>query len=350
MEYEELYNEVSESLKNGESSLLEKEANVLILEEIVQKAIDNPLFGSLDSGVVVNNIVGKFKKRAVKGDMETLTYVGGRDIFDRNYEFDRRQKAVFLSHPDEEFLELNIWGRFPGFKETGPFRAGTKYQIEIIEKEVTRGDGSTVVYRNPNKYVKVGEYNEGLKDTILTYEKTFSAMVDDAVGSTELSEEVVELLDEEFKYETVIIEFETVSVRPVRVTKKVLEYETWSYRAVEPTEYYNVFHTAKDTGTESVVFSLTGTAILPKSGINVTLFLTFYPNRLAQQFIYSKDIDESYGNSDFQASQPEDQCEFLKLILAGKKFRAVGDVRKITLADDDDRLLVNMDGMALIEE
>lgn len=355
---EELSKLVYDALNEHENVLLEKQKNKELIEKLIETAMNNPLYQKVEIVMVVNSIKEKFAKTAQSGDVVNFIYVGGNDIFEKRLEQDRSQQALFIAVDEngelqeDIFRENRVWGRYPGFKENGEFSPGNKYSIEIQDKEVVGTDGITRTYHNMKNYSLIEPAEELTVKTILDIKEELGDMIEEDVEG-EFSETIVLLLNEKIRWSTVPFDFEVVSVKPVKKTIRTRDGDV--YKFVTPTEGELKGETpfvpvdyVSDTNVSNIVMSLTGKASL-NGNREITYFINMYPQRMGQYFVNSPTIMEAVNSEDFHTSTPEMQADYLKLLLSGKEFRAVGSIRRIDMGNDSSKLLFGMSAIALIE-
>ncbi len=346
LSFDELKSLTTESLTEFEVPLLQREANINILDNLVRDALANPLFATVNATVIVGSLKEKFARNAVSGDLKSLAYVGGIDIFERALPQDRSQQAMFLDTETGEFDEFRVFGSYPGFKETGEFLPGNLYDIEIQEKQSQGADGTVRTFKNLKKYTLNKTYRDEVTEAIKTVSGEFGAMLESDVEG-DFTEPIVTLLTESVRYETVPIDFEVVSVKALRQTERYLDGDIYKFRVVEPTVDVPINYVS-DKGLANLAFSLVGTGALD-NGRSVTYFLTLYPSNMGQYFIESETINEIVNSKNFQTSTPAHQADFLKILLSGKEFRALASIRRLSVGNDISKLMVNANVLSLVQ-
>ena len=346
---------VVEKLTGEDTEFVLNEYNTTVLRDLVRSAFDNEMFEDMAVEVVVGSILRNFEKEAVRGDMSALIYVGGIDWFERDKPHDRKQTATFIQVDedgvvsDSPFVEYNVWGRHPGFQETDEFSPGNGYQIEITEKTVTRSDGSEVTYKNLNKYRLVEDMSDLVTAAFQNVETTLGSLMVEAIGDSDFSnEKLVAMITEKLLWGNMALEFEVTSVRAIKKRTRVPGDEGKFYYKVSQDEYEPILYTA-DTGITQTVLGLTGT--IPVGDNSITVFISFYPQRMGQYFVDSPTLADVLQNEKFLNQKPEHQADYLNLagVLIGKTFRAGGQIRRIEAGNDPTKLIVNISGYALVE-
>lgn len=359
---EELFDAVVDGLNETEKTFLSgknKEINTNILNRLIQEKLDNPLFNDTKASVIADGLRDDFVKSAIQGQTYKLIYVAGLDQFERYHPVDRAQTGLFYDIDESEFVEHKVWGRHPGFKETDPFVVGSLYEIEIVPK-VVEYNGEERTFYNLRKYKLLEDRTDFITDIIKTTAGV-GMMIEEAAEG-EFSEATVALLAETLKYETTMLKFEILSVRPVGMTERISSlnedgatvYSNTPVREKNPeTGVEEVvplpFVTQADTGLSNITFAITGKAEL-ENDREIIYFGTFYPSRMGQYFINSESVSEAINNETFLSQEPEKQADYLKYVLVGKKFTGIGNIRRVETGNDPSKLAMNINMMALVEE
>jgi len=365
LEVSEIERHLKDAIPSDVLSHLEGEnsdVNQRIFGEIISMSQDNPLWASTPAQGVIDSLTDKFEDRVITGKVARLLYIGGVDTFEANHELARYQRASFLSlDQDNEPVEIKyfdkaepsdvptfrVWGRYPGWSEDDEFSPGNIYNIEIDIKN-TEYDGEQRTFYNLQSYQLEEEAYGLLKDTLLD-DQSFNVILEEAVGDRGFSEALVELINDEAQWQDAIVEFQFSKVRPRKVTKRVLkETEKGKVWVNKRTEQDASITQTSDTGIDSLSMTMSGNATLG-DGQELVFYLNFYPQRMGQLFIASPTMNEVLNNPDFISATPEQQADFLNMMLSGKVFRSFGQITNLSGSDDETTLTISQKSIAIVE-
>ncbi len=365
MSFEEIHSSVMSSLDDDATKLLERETNIELLEKLVRDAQNNSLLATSDADMVVDAIQDKFARQALRGDIFPLVYLGGNDRADPKNEDAKRQEALFILLDENGaidttteledvggmgFWKYTVFGRSPNNRVTDDWYPGGAYDIKIVPKETVTRDGSPITYYNLNDYRTHSDQRD-LAIAFVNSFKTVNEIIADFVEEPIYEEEIMAVVIEAIRYQWAIADFQVNDISAVRHQVRRKEGNDWKFvdpskESFEPVVYVN------DAEESSIVLSLTGTSTVgsgeePKQ---IRFFVYFYPQALGQHLIESPTLTDLIKNKAFLTESPQNQADFLKIKMAGLRFRATGNIRNINVSSDKKRLDITINGISLVEQ
>lgn len=362
LSFEEIHSTVTAALDDDSRKLLERETNVELLEKLVRDAQNNSLLATSDAELVYDMIQDNFSRQALRGDIQSLVYIGSNDRADAKDELAGRHEGLFILLDEDGavdivselenvgaggFWKYTVFRKTPNQRVSDPWYPGGAYDIKVVPNHTTNREGQPITYYNLNDYRTHSDQRD-LAIAFLNNTKTVNEIIDEFVTEDTYEDEIMAVVSGAIRWQYAVCEFTVSDVQPVRHQVRRQEGNDWKWvnpskESFEPVLYIN------DAEERSLVFSLVGHAELD-GGKKLRFFIYFYAQRLGQHLIESPTLTELVKSKAFITESPQNQADFLKIKMAGMKFRATGNLRNINVSADKTRLDITVNGISLIEQ
>jgi hypothetical protein len=367
MSFEEIHSAAMNALDDDSKELLEREANVELLEKIVRDKQNNSLLATSEADLVIDTILDDFSRQALRGDINSLVYLGSNDKADGKTEQAGRHEGLFLlldehgavdtTGDDGGFKPYTVFRKTPNQRVTDAFYPGGGYDIKIVPKDDVTRDGTPVTYYNLTDYRFVTDQKELAIATVSNFQ-TLNDIVADFVEEDTYEDEVSAVLLEAIAWQWVVFDFELTDVKAVRHQVRRKEGEVWKWADPSQESFEPVVYVDDATEESQLVFAVTGMAKIGKAPAkgkedtrkSIRAFIYFYPQRLGQHLMVCPSIDELVANKSFLTESPQNQADFMKIKLAKGKYKTLGKISNRSISADKTRLDVTIGGIQLLEQ
>jgi len=367
MSFEEIHSAALNNLDDDGKELLEREANVELLEKIVRDKQNNSLLASSDADLVIDTILDDFARQALRGDIYPLVYLGSNDRADPKNEETGRHEGLYLlldengavdaTGQDGGFKQYTCFRRSPNQRVSDAWYPGGLYDIKIVPRDTETRDGTPITYYNLNDYRLVSDQKDLAIATIQNF-KTLNSILEDFVEEDSYEDEVMAVVSESIAWQWVVADFQLTDVKAVRHQVRRKQGESWKWADPSKESFEPIVYVDDATEEKQLVFSMTGTAKIgpaPAKGKEdsrkeLRLFIYFYPQRLGQHFMVCPTLDELAANKAFLTESPQNQADFIKIKLGGMNFKALGKITNSGVSADKKRLDITLGSIMLLEQ